>query len=134
MPPELAPQSAAVVGVLGEIDLLADLRQDLLQQEARVAVGGIVVLEAAVVARQRVGIRRRHDAGIDHDRDGDRHLLLRDQVVEDDRHAKAAVPILKAAAVLKDHDAGGLRRRRTASGHRPRHRARSRGTPCCFWP
>ena len=36
--------------------------------------------------------------------------LLRDEIIEDDRHAKLAVGFLVAAAVLKDHEAGRLGR------------------------
>ena len=51
MPPELMPQMARSFGSVDSLYCLADLGQDLLEQEAGVAVAERVVLEAAVVAR-----------------------------------------------------------------------------------
>ena len=90
MAPELAPPMRAQIGVGGEVVGLADLGEDLVEQEPRVAVAHIVVLDAAVEARQRAFARRRHDAGVDEDADGDRHVAFVNQVVEDDRHAPVA--------------------------------------------
>ena len=48
MPPLLAPGDGPARGVVAQLHGLLHLRQDLLEQEARVLVGQRVVLEAAV--------------------------------------------------------------------------------------
>ena len=87
---------------------LPDLGQDLLDQEAGVAVAQRVVLEAAVEARQRAVGRGRHHARVDEDADRDRHLALVDEVVEDHRHAPVAVFLDVAAPSWKTMTAAGF--------------------------
>ena len=75
--------------------------------------------------------------GVDEDADRDGHLLLVDQVVEDDRRAELAFLFDVAPAVLEDHDAGGPCGR-TGPGRKPSSRARAgedlagpgRSSPC----
>ena len=48
-------------------------------------------------------------ARVEEDADGDRHLLLRDQGVEDDRDPEPALVADVGVSVLEDHDRGGRR-------------------------
>ena len=107
MPPELAPPIARWSGSVGEVVLLADLGQDLVDQEARVVVAERVVLEAAVVAAPLVlRVRLAEMSRVDEDADRHRHLLLVDQVVEHHRHAVLGVEVHVLVAVLKHHHRG----------------------------
>ena len=47
--------------------------------------------------------------GIQEDSNRDGHLLLVDQVVEDDRHPELAIDLCVIATVVKDHQARGFR-------------------------
>src|SRR5262249_32214332 len=84
--------------------LLGHLRQDLFDQEARVAIAEGIVFEAAAEARLPVRRIRGQDSGIDENADSGRHLSLVNQVVEDDVRAPAAVVGDEATTVLKHHE------------------------------
>ena len=102
-------RQTAVVRVAGDAVLLADFRQNLFQQEARVSVAKrVVFIAAAETALLRGRVPRRHDAGIHEHANGHGHALIRDQIVEDHRHAPTAGLTHHASAVLKNHEAGGL--------------------------
>src|SRR5207249_6397803 len=103
------PGYGAVIGIVRELVLCADLGQNLVQQKPCVPVARAVVFVAAVEAGLLfVGGGGKH-AGIDHDGDRHRHGALVDQVVKDDRHAPSPGFTGVSTAVLEDHDAGGLR-------------------------
>jgi hypothetical protein len=99
----------ATIRVFGQVEFLPNLRQNLFQQKSGVAVVRGVVLEGAIKTRLRHLTGRRDDSRIDHNGNRNRHLALMNQIVEDDRHAQLPVPVLKPAAVLKDHHTGGFR-------------------------
>jgi hypothetical protein len=101
MPPELEPAIPRPV-------LPPDLGQDLLDEEVRVAGAEAIVFVAAVVARHLVRAGRRHDAGVDQDRDGDGHRALLDEVVQHDWQAPCSSFRGEARAVLEDHHACGF--------------------------
>ncbi len=84
--------------------LFGHFGQDLIDEEARVAIAQGVVFEAAVEARLPVRGGRRQHAGIDENADGGRHFALVDQIVEDDVRAPAAFVGDEAATILKHHE------------------------------
>jgi hypothetical protein len=65
------------IRVGGQVQALADLGQELLQQEPGIAVAERVVLEAPVVADGRVAGGGRQHAGIEEDTDRDSPLWIR---------------------------------------------------------
>ena len=104
--------NGTAIGVVGEVDRLADFWQEFLGKEARVAIAEAVVFVAAIVARQGVGsLCGGQDSGVNEYTDGHRHLAAGDEVVEDDRGSKGAIGGHVATAVLEDHQAGRFRRR-----------------------
>ena len=109
MPPELDPAMRVVVRIFREVVTFGNFRQDLLDQEARVAIAQGVVLVAPVVAVLLVGRGGRQDTRIDEDADGHRHLALVNQVVEHNRDTPAAGLRHHTAAILKDHHTGRFR-------------------------
>ena len=103
--------------VLGELHALGFGERDhFLEQELHIEVGDAVVFEGAVRLAERpallvlavwvLGIR--HEARGDEQGDRHRHLLLGDQVVEDDRHPPGAITGGIARAVLEHHQRGFL--------------------------
>ena len=88
--------------VIRQVVVLADLREDLLQQEAGVGVGDRRVLDAPQVPGKLL------HPGIDEDADRHRHLAPVDQVVEDGGRSHRAFGIDVELAVLEDHDGRGL--------------------------
>src|SRR5205823_6574046 len=86
--PRADTANGPAVRVFGEVQFLADFRQDFFEQEAGVLIAQRIVFEAAIAARLLARLGRRHFARIDEDADGRWHFLLRDEIVEHDRHAK----------------------------------------------
>ena len=64
-----------------------------------------IVFETAIAARLLARLGRRDFARVDEDADGHWHFLLRDEIIEYDRHAERAVGVHVIAPVLKDHNA-----------------------------
>ena len=93
---------AAIVRILREVVALADFGDELFDQEVREARRERVVLENPLVAVLGLVRSRGHHAGVDEDRDHRRHVALRDQIVEDDRHAHVVPRV--PAAIQKDHE------------------------------
>ena len=123
---------AAVVGIRRQVVLLADLGQDLLDQEARVAVAQAVVLVAAVVAVLLACGRRAP---------GSTPGLMKMPMVtgisflwirlsKTIGRAAGALVVDAAAAVLKDHHAGGLVAACIARARRPSSRGWCRERSC----
>ena len=99
---------SVIIRIFRQVVALAHLRQNFLDEEARIAVTQGVIFKAAVVAVLLFRSERRQYAGIDEDANGHRHVALVDQVVKDDGDAKAAGLVRHSLAILKDHDAGRL--------------------------
>jgi hypothetical protein len=96
-------------GIPGEIVSLADLRQQLLDQEPGIGIAERVVLYAAMIriaGADPIRVCVATLAGSDEDTDRDRHLLAVDQVVHNCRHAQHALGIDGAGAILEHQDAG----------------------------
>ena len=102
---ERADAAAALAGdrpacrVVAQPHRFFHLGKNLFQQEPRVLIRQRVVLEAAIVPR------RLRSARLDEHADGDGHVSLCDQIVEDSRR-----PGSRPVAVLKDHDGRGILR------------------------
>ena len=105
-----------VIGLLGKSDGAAitglsrlHIREKLLDQESRIVVTQTIVFHASIEAIQRRGVIIRLHASVhDEHADGDRHLLLRDEVVENHRGLEldAVLIHMKARRLL-----GGVLRR-----------------------
>ena len=119
MPPLLAPRDRPAGRVVAQLHGLLDFRKNLFQQEPRVLIRQRVVFEAAI------GSAAVRSAGLDEDADGDRHVSLRDQIVEDGRHV-----VLRPGAVLKDHHRRRILRRDIAPARKPTNRASCRRRSC----
>ena len=95
----------AVVGILREVVLFGDLGNQLLQEEARIAVAQGVVFEHALEAILRSIGSGGQRARVDEDADQGRQVATGDQVVEDHGHAHAVVE--RSAAIEEDHERRG---------------------------
>jgi hypothetical protein len=76
-----------IVGIGGKVIFLRDLRQNFVEQEARVAVAHSVVLIASVGAIRLARCERLQDARVNEDPDGHRHVVLGDQIVKHNGNA-----------------------------------------------
>ena len=77
------PANRSALRLVDQIVILTDLGNDFIKQESSVLIAKAVVFETAISSTLRAWTSWGNDAGIDKDADGDRHLALVNQVVED---------------------------------------------------